>query len=79
MIWIMLVMYIWAGLTTACALGQMNNVKVAMDKALPFKESVASVRYSIGILLTFAAVWPLVLPIWFSEIRKQRPNDQVLR
>lgn len=43
MIWIMLVMYVWAGLTTACALRQFNDVKLAMDEALPFKESIASV------------------------------------
>lgn len=79
MIWIMLVMYIWAGLTTACALRQFNDVKLAMDEALPFIESVASVRYSIGVLLTFASVWPIALPIWLSMMWKERSNDQYNR
>ena len=30
-------MYVWAGLTTACALRQFNDAKLAMDEALPFK------------------------------------------
>jgi len=74
MIWIILVMYVWAGLTTACALRQFNDVKLAMDEALPFKESIASVRYSVGVLLTFAAVWPIALPIWLTAMRQERSN-----
>lgn len=79
MIWIILVMYVWAGLTTACALRQFNDVKLAMDEALPFKESIASVRYSVGVLLTFAAVWPIALPIWLTAMRQERSNNQVQR
>lgn len=74
MIWIILVMYVWAGLTTACALRQFNDVKLAMDEALPFKESIAIVRYSVGVLLTFAAVWPIALPIWLAAMRQERSN-----
>ena len=74
MIWIILAMYLWAGATTAMALRMFNDVKVAMDEALPFTESVASVRYSVGVLLTFMMAWPLVLPVWTAAYLKERPN-----
>jgi hypothetical protein len=64
MIWILLLMYVWAGATVAWSFRLFDEIEQAMDEALPFKESVATVKYSAGIALTIAALWPAVLPIW---------------
>lgn len=74
MIWIILALYLWAGATTALALRMFNDVKVSMDEALPFRDSLASVRYSVGVLLTFILIWPLVLPVWTAAYLKERSN-----
>ena len=64
MILIFLLMYAWAGATVAWSFRLFDEVKQAMDEALPLKESVATVKYSMGVALTIAALWPVVLPIW---------------
>lgn len=67
MIWIISVMYLWAGATTAWTFRLFDEIQQAMDEALPFKESIASVKYSIGIAITVGMLWPVVLPIWLMK------------
>ena len=77
MIWIILVMYVWAGLTTACALRQFNDVKLG-GRALPFKESIASVRYSVGVHLPEALPCSrLLYPFGLAAMRKERLTPEL--
>ena len=75
MIWIVVALYLWAGMTTAHVLWQIEEINESVKTLMkttgidaPRSKRIMSSSPSVCILII--VIWPVVLPIWVWQWRR---------